>query len=82
MSRLKIPVINAGSGDGQDPTGSYPSFTMREERGTVNKLSVSIVGDLKYGRTVHSLIRPFTTQVTFNFISVEELSLDEDTAKF
>ena len=43
-------------------------FTIREERGTVNKLNVSIVGDLKYGRTVHSLVKLLSNyDITFNF---------------
>ncbi len=53
--KLKIPVINAGDGDGEHPTQALLDvFTIREERGTVNKINVSIVGDLRYGRTVHS----------------------------
>mgnify|MGYP001298038639 CR=1 FL=1 len=56
---------------------------MREERGTVNKLVVSLVGDLKYSRTIHSLVRLLCNyDITFNFISVPELSLDEETQKF
>ena len=42
-------------------------FTIREERGTVNKINVSIVGDLRYGRTVHSLVRLLSNyDITFN----------------
>ena len=83
-NRIKIPIINAGNGDGEHPTQALLDvFTMREERGTVNKLSVSIVGDLKYGRTVHSLVRLLSNyQMTFNFVSIRELSLDEETRKY
>ena len=82
--KLKIPVINAGDGDGEHPTQALLDvFTIREERGTVNKINVSIVGDLRYGRTVHSLVRLLSNyDVTFNFVSVDELSLDQSTKDF
>ena len=55
-------------------------YTIREERGTVNNLVVSIVGDLKYGRTVHSLVKLLSIyNITFNFVSIKELELDENT---
>ena len=53
---------------------------MREERGTVNKMVVSVVGDLRYGRTVHSLVRLLSNyDIKFNFVSTDNLSLDSDT---
>ena len=84
QNRIKIPIINAGDGDGEHPTQSLLDvFTIREERGTVNKLVVSIVGDLKYSRTVHSLVRLLSNyNITFNFVSVNELSLDEGTISY
>ena len=84
QKRIKIPIINAGNGDGEHPTQALLDiFTMREERGTVNKLIVSLVGDLKYGRTVHSLVKLLSNyQITFNFVSVPELRLDDGTRKF
>ena len=84
QSKIKIPIINAGDGDGEHPTQALLDvFTIREEKGTVNKNVVSIVGDLKHGRTVHSLVRLLSNyDVTFNFVSVEELSLDEETLEF
>jgi carbamoyl-phosphate synthase / aspartate carbamoyltransferase len=84
QSKIKIPLINAGDGEGEHPTQALLDiFTMREERGTVNKSVVSIVGDLKYGRTVHSLVRLLSNyEITFNFVSIEELSLDKGTIKF
>ena len=84
QSKIKIPIINAGDGDGEHPTQALLDvFTISEERGTVNKLIVSIVGDLKYGRTVHSLIRLLSNyDVSFNFVSIDELSLDENTIRF
>ena len=53
----KIPVINAGCGNKSHPTKPLDVLTIREERGTVNGLEISIVGDLKNGRTVKSLLR-------------------------
>jgi len=50
------PVINAGDGAGQHPTQTLLDlFTIREEKGTLQDINVALVGDLKYGRTVHSL---------------------------
>jgi aspartate carbamoyltransferase catalytic subunit len=50
------PVINAGDGAGQHPTQTLLDlFTVREEKGTLEDINVALVGDLKYGRTVHSL---------------------------
>ena len=53
-----VPIINAGNGKLEHPTQAFLDlFTIREEQGTVNGLTVTFVGDLKYGRTVHSLCR-------------------------
>ena len=50
------PIINAGNGSREHPTQALLDiFTIREELGTVNGLTITFVGDLKYGRTVHSL---------------------------
>uniref|UniRef100_A0A1I8HH24 CAD protein n=1 Tax=Macrostomum lignano TaxID=282301 RepID=A0A1I8HH24_9PLAT len=52
------PVINAGDGAGEHPTQALLDvFTIRHEIGTVNRLTVALVGDLLHGRTVHSLAR-------------------------
>jgi aspartate carbamoyltransferase catalytic subunit len=51
-----VPIINAGSGSGEHPTQAMLDlYTMERELGTIDGLSVALVGDLKYGRTVHSL---------------------------
>ncbi len=51
-----IPVINAGDGSGEHPTQALLDiYTMKKERGDIDGLTVAMVGDLKYGRTVHSL---------------------------
>jgi carbamoyl-phosphate synthase/aspartate carbamoyltransferase/dihydroorotase len=52
-----IPVINAGDGIGEHPTQALLDiYTIRQELGTVNGLNITLVGDLKNGRTVHSLV--------------------------
>ncbi len=53
-----VPVLNAGDGANQHPTQTLLDlFTIRETRGRLSNLSIAMVGDLKYGRTVHSLTR-------------------------
>ncbi|NWF94118.1 MAG: aspartate carbamoyltransferase [Syntrophaceae bacterium] len=52
-----VPVINAGDGAGQHPTQAILDvYTIRKELGSLRDLTVSLVGDLKYGRTVHALV--------------------------
>jgi len=52
-----VPVINGGNGSKEHPTQAFLDlFTIREERGTVEGLTITFVGDLLYGRTVHSLV--------------------------
>ena len=53
-----VPVINGGNGSVEHPTQAFLDlFTIREELGTVNTLTITFVGDLRYGRTVHSLVK-------------------------
>ena len=53
-----VPIINGGNGSMEHPTQAfYDLFTIREELGTVNSLYITFVGDLRYGRTVHSLVK-------------------------
>ncbi|KAI9745622.1 MAG: hypothetical protein M1818_001156 [Claussenomyces sp. TS43310] len=52
-----VPVINGGNGSKEHPTQAFLDlFTIREELGTVNGLTITFTGDLRYGRTVHSLV--------------------------
>ncbi|MCH5350977.1 MAG: aspartate carbamoyltransferase [Clostridiales bacterium] len=54
----KVPIINAGSGGGEHPTqGLLDIYTIREYRGKVDGTSIAVMGDLKYGRTVHSMLK-------------------------
>ena len=57
-AHCKRPVINGGDGVGEHPTQALlDAYTIREEIGTVNGLTITMVGDLKNGRTVHSLAK-------------------------
>ncbi|KAI1183524.1 pyrABCN [Nemania serpens] len=76
----KVPVINAGNGSAEHPTQAFLDlFTIREELGTVKGLTITFVGDLLYGRTVHSLIYLLRHyQVSVQLVSPKSLSLPED----
>ncbi|KAJ1915714.1 Carbamoyl-phosphate synthase [Tieghemiomyces parasiticus] len=75
-----VPVINAGDGTGEHPSQAMLDvYTIREELGTVNGLTITLVGDLKNGRTVHSLVRLLALyDVTLNYVSPSSLSMPED----
>ncbi|MHB1261816.1 MAG: aspartate carbamoyltransferase [Thermoplasmatota archaeon] len=52
-----VPVVNAGDGPGEHPTQTLLDlYTMRKEKGRIEGLTIGLVGDLRYGRTVHSLV--------------------------
>ncbi|MBQ7184987.1 MAG: aspartate carbamoyltransferase [Clostridia bacterium] len=73
-----IPVINAGDGGHCHPTQTLADMmTIRKEKGTFEGLTVGVCGDLKYGRTVHSLIGAMSRYrgVSFVMISPEELKV-------
>ncbi|KAG0169580.1 hypothetical protein DFQ28_003555 [Apophysomyces sp. BC1034] len=76
----KVPIINAGDGIGEHPTQAFLDvFTIREELGTVNGLNITLVGDLKNGRTVHSLVKILAYyQVTINYVAPESLMMPAD----
>ncbi|KAF9960572.1 hypothetical protein BGZ65_012120 [Modicella reniformis] len=76
----KVPIINAGDGIGEHPTQAFLDvYTIREELGTVNGLTITLVGDLKNGRTVHSLVKLLAYyHVTLNFVSPPSLRMPEE----
>jgi carbamoyl-phosphate synthase / aspartate carbamoyltransferase / dihydroorotase len=78
------PIINAGDGIGEHPTQALLDvFTIREEIGTVNGLTITMVGDLKHGRTVHSLARLLTLyNVTINYVSPSSLAMPEKVVSY
>lgn len=75
-----VPVINAGDGANQHPTQTLlDMFSIRKTQGTLENLNIFMVGDLKYGRTVHSLMMAMSRwNTTFNFISPEELKMPDE----
>lgn len=76
----EIPVINAGDGGHQHPTQTLTDLlTIRRERGSFDNITVGICGDLKFGRTVHSLIKALSRyeNVKFILISPEELKIPD-----
>jgi len=75
-----VPVINAGDGANQHPTQTLLDlYSIRKTQGTLDNLNIFMVGDLKYGRTVHSLMMAMSRwNTTFNFISPEELKMPEE----
>ncbi len=75
-----VPVINAGDGANQHPTQTLlDMYSIRKTQGTLDNLNIFMVGDLKYGRTVHSLMMAMSRwNTTFNFISPEELKMPEE----
>ncbi len=75
-----IPVINAGDGGHQHPTQTLTDMmTIRSLKGRLNNLTIGLCGDLKFGRTVHSLIHALVRyeNVSFVFISPEELRIPD-----
>lgn len=75
-----IPVINAGDGGHQHPTQTLTDMlTIRSLKGRLNKLTIGFCGDLKFGRTVHSLIHAMERydNISFVFISPEELRIPD-----
>ena len=76
----RIPVINAGDGGHQHPTQTLADLmTIRSLKGRLNNLTIGLCGDLKFGRTVHSLVNNLVRFLgnQFYFISPEELRIPE-----
>ena len=80
MRRSKVPLINAGDGGHNHPTQTLTDLlTIYREKGRFDHLTVGFCGDLKFGRTVHSLVKAMSRYpgVRFIFISPEELMLPD-----
>jgi aspartate carbamoyltransferase catalytic subunit len=75
-----VPVINAGDGANQHPTQTLlDMYSIRKTQDTLDGLNIFMVGDLKYGRTVHSLMMAMSRwNTTFNFISPDELKMPDE----
>ncbi len=78
--RSEVPVINAGDGGHNHPTQTLTDLlTIKREKGRLNNFTIGFCGDLKFGRTVHSLISALSryTGIKFVLISPEELALPD-----
>ncbi|CAD1808210.1 carbamoyl-phosphate synthase, large subunit [Candida parapsilosis] len=75
-----VPIINAGNGTKEHPTQALLDlFTIREELGTVNGITVTFMGDLKYGRPVHSLVHLLRHyHVRVQLVAPKELAIPKD----
>lgn len=75
-----VPIVNAGDGAHQHPSQCLLDlYTIQQTQGTLENLDIYLVGDLRYGRTVHSLImamRHFNP--TFHFVAPKELAMPEE----
>ena len=73
----KVPIVNAGDGANQHPTQCLLDlYSIRKTQGTLDGLNVAFVGDLKYGRTVHSLVQALCQfNCKFHLVSPPELKL-------
>lgn len=78
--KSKIPVINAGDGGHQHPTQTLTDMlTIRSLKGRLDHFTIGLCGDLKFGRTVHSLVNALSRYeaIRFIFISPEELRIPD-----
>ena len=79
-----VPIINAGDGANQHPTQTMlDMYSIYKTQGSLENQTITIVGDLKYGRTVHSLIIGMSHfNPTFRFVAPEELKLPDSYKRF
>ncbi len=78
--RSEVPIINAGDGGHNHPTQTLTDLlTIHREKGSLDNFTIGFCGDLKFGRTVHSLVNALSreTGIRFVFISPEELKLPD-----
>jgi len=76
----RVPIVNAGDGANQHPTQTLLDlYSIRKTQGTLDNLNICFVGDLKYGRTVHSLLQAMAMfNTTYNFVSPKELRIPDE----
>lgn len=80
-----VPIINAGDGIGEHPTQAFLDlFTIQKELGSLKDIRIALVGDLLYGRTIHSLIKLLSIypQTQISFVAPEQLKIPEKYKKF
>lgn len=78
------PIVNAGDGANQHPSQTMLDlYSIYKTQGTLENLTITMVGDLKYGRTVHSLLMAMKYfNPTFNFVACDELKMPDEYKKF
>lgn len=79
-----VPVINAGDGANQHPSQTLLDlYSIYKTQGTLENININMVGDLKYGRTVHSLLQALSHfSPTFTFTSPEELKMPKEYKRY
>lgn len=80
----EVPVINAGDGANQHPSQTMLDlYSILKTQGTLENLTITMVGDLKYGRTVHSLLMAMKYfKPRFNFVAAKELAMPQEYKDF
>ncbi|MBP3355754.1 MAG: aspartate carbamoyltransferase [Rikenellaceae bacterium] len=80
----KVPIVNAGDGANQHPSQTLLDlYSIKKTQGTLDGINIMMVGDLKYGRTVHSLLQALSHFDTkFSFVSPPELQMPEEYKSF
>jgi aspartate carbamoyltransferase catalytic subunit len=75
-----IPIINAGDGAHQHPSQTMLDlYSIKKTQGRLDNITITMVGDLKYGRTVHSLLMALSQfKVKFNFVACDELRMPDE----
>ncbi|MCF8391847.1 MAG: aspartate carbamoyltransferase [Bacteroidales bacterium] len=75
-----VPIVNAGDGANQHPSQTLLDlYSIRKTQGTLENIKIFFIGDLKYGRTVHSLVMALSQfNATFYFISPDELKMPDE----
>ena len=76
----KVPVVNAGDGANQHPSQTLlDMYSIKKTQGTLDGINIMMVGDLKYGRTVHSLLQAMSHfKTTFTFVAPPELRMPDE----
>lgn len=79
-----VPIVNAGDGSNQHPSQTLLDlYSIRKTQNGLNDLTLTLVGDLKYGRTVHSLIAGMSHfNPTFHFVAPKELRMPDEQKQF
>lgn len=80
----RVPVVNAGDGANQHPSQTLLDlYSIKKTQGRLDGINIMMIGDLKYGRTVHSLLQALSHfNPTFTFVAPDELKMPEEYKRF